>query len=275
MLWFQSRTSELVITGVPVSMLLGLSLLLLTANGYGEGEVQGAADNSGTSLQLMLKGIVATDDHLQGYAIIRSDDQQEWHFRAGDSVYGLATLDEIHIDRVILRRDGQYETLRLPIEFMARDTVPERARKLEAKRIVSDFRNKLVNSQGMELIKMFGFDTAYRNGGFIGFTVKAMGEDGVRMLKVLGVEEGDLITAVNGKRFSESIEAVQSLAGLKDAVEVDIEIDRSGVPLFFHFDFDDLEQVADNDEITETKTEVQMMETLDQGFSGAGNGDTL
>ena len=241
MLWFQSRTSEFVNTGIPVSMLLGLSLLLLTADSYGADEVQGAADNPGTSLQLMLKGIVATDDHLQGYAIIRSDDQQEWHFRTGDSVYGLATLEEIHIDRVVLRHDGRHETLFLPIEFMARDTAMERARKLEAKRIVSDFRSKLVNRDGMELIRMFGFDTAYKNGGFYGFTVKVVGEDGARMLEVLGVEEDDLITAVNGKRFAESIEAVQSLTELKDAAEVDVEIERDGVKMFFHFDFDQLD----------------------------------
>jgi S1-C subfamily serine protease len=70
------------------------------------------------------------------------------------------------------------------------------------------------------------------------------------MLEVLGVEEGDLITAVNGKRFSESLEATQSLTKLKDATEVDIEIDRKGVPLFFHFDFADLEQAADSEEKT-------------------------
>ena len=160
-------------------------------------------------------------------------------------MFGLATLEEIYVDRVILLRGGRHETLRLPIEFMASDPVMERERKKEAKRIVSDFRHKLVSRKGMELIKMFGFDTAYKNGGFYGFKVKIIGEDGARMLETLGVEEDDLITAVNGKRFSESIEAVESLKKLKDATEVDVEIERGGVPLFFHFDFADLEQAAD------------------------------
>ena len=198
-----------------------------------------------TRLKLSLKGIVATDDHLDGYAIIQKPDKEELHFKVKDSVFGLATLEEIYIDRVILLRGGRYETLRLPIEFMASDPVMERERKKEAKRIVSDFRHKLVSRKGMELIKMFGFDTAYKNGGFYGFKVKIIGEDGARMLETLGVEEDDLITAVNGKRFSESIEAVESLKKLKDATEVDVEIERGGVPLFFHFDFADLEQAAD------------------------------
>lgn len=241
----------------------------------GESRTQRSVTAPDAALELFLKGIVATDDHRMGYAIIRSADQQEWHFRTGDSVYGLATLEEIHIDRVILRRGGQYDTLRLPIEFMARDTALERARKQEAKRIVSDFRSKLVSRQGMELIKMFGFDTAYRNGGFIGFTVKVMGEDGARMLEVLGVEEGDLITAVNGKRFAESIEAVQSLTELKDATEVDVEIDRNGVPLFFHFDFYDLEQAVGTEEAAEPAIEAHMPEKAKTETPGEDNGDAL
>ena len=203
-----------------------------------------------TKLKLSLKGIVATDNRLDGYAIIQKPDKEELHFKVKDSVFGLATLEEIYIDRVILLRNGGYETLRLPVEFLAGDPFLERQRKEEAKRVVSDFRHKLVNRQGMELIKMFGFDETYKNGGFYGFTIKIVGEDGARMLEVLGVEEDDVITAVNGKRFSESLEAVQSLTKLKEATEVDIEIERDGVPLFFHFDFADLQQTADSENPT-------------------------
>ena len=113
--------------------------------------------------------------------------------------------------------------------------------KKEARRIVTDFREKLLARDGMSLIRMFGFEETYGNGGFIGFTVKIVGEDGARMLEVLGVQEGDVITAVNGKRFAESLEAIESLRTLKDATEVDVEIDRQGVPMSFHFDFDQLD----------------------------------
>ena len=203
-----------------------------------------------TSLKLYLKGVVATDDNRQGYAIIRSTDQNEWHFRVGDCIYGLARLEEIYVDRIVLLRDTRYESLHLPAEFMARDHAREKARKLKAKRIVSDFRNKLVNRRGMELIKMFGFDTTYRNGGFVGFTVRIVGEEGARLLDMLDIEEGDLITAVNGKRFSESIEAAQSLTGLKDATGVDVEIDRKGTPMFFHFDFEELDKTDGTEDAT-------------------------
>jgi len=199
------------------------------------------AQSPETALDLILKGIVATDDHRQGYAIIRNRDQQEKYFRVGDNVYSLATLEEIHVDHVILLHDGRYETLHLPIEFMAREHFAQQARNKEARRIVTNYREKLLARDGMALINMFGFEETFANGGFIGFTVKVLGKDGERMLEVLGVEEGDVITAVNGKRFAESLEAIESLKELKDATEVEIEIDREGVPMFFQFDFDQLD----------------------------------
>ena len=234
---------------VPTSGLID-SHLFGEADEADAGQVERVLTVPETKLQLALKGIVSTDDSKLGYAIIQKSDKEEKHFQVGESVFGLATLDEIYVDRVILLRDGRYETLRLPVESMASDLTMERARKQEAKRIVSDFRQKLINRDGMALIKLFGFDTTFRNGGFAGFTIKTLGEEGARMLEVLGVEEGDLITAVNGKRFSESLEATQSLTELRHATEVDIEIDRKGIPMFFHFDFADLEQAAGNEEKT-------------------------
>lgn len=217
-----------------------------------DSRVRHSAQTPESTLDLFLKGIVATNDDQLGYAIIRSPDDQEFHFRAGDSVYGLATLEEIYIDHVIIRHNGLHEVLRLPIEFMARDHFQDEASKREAHRIVTDFREKLLARDGMALIRMFGFEETYRNGGFIGFTVKIAGEDGARMLEVLGVEEGDVVTAVNGKRFAESLEAIESLTALKDATEVDVEIDRQGVPQFFHFDFDQIERASDSTTVTES-----------------------
>mgnify|MGYP001819567374 FL=1 len=74
-----------------------------------------------TKLQLSLKGVVASSDTTQGYAIIQKPDKEEKHFKVDDSVFGLASLEEIYVDRVILKRNGRYETLRLPIEFMSSD----------------------------------------------------------------------------------------------------------------------------------------------------------
>lgn len=201
------------------------------------------------ALPIALTGIVATNDYTQGYAIIRSADRREASFKAEDSIFGLATLKEIHSDSVVIARAGQFETLYLSDGFEFPDTEEELARKAEATQIVSFYRNSFVNGDGMELTDSFDFDTAYRDGSFIGFTLVATGENGARMLDVLGLKDGDLITVVNGNRLGDSISAVQSLSALRDALEIDIEVERDGAPIRFHFDINSLESDPDDDEL--------------------------
>ena len=73
-----------------------------------------AASTKITKLRLTLKGIFAISDPKQGAVQIQNDEHQESNFTVGQSVFGKATLYEIYPDRVILYRNGQYETLMLP-----------------------------------------------------------------------------------------------------------------------------------------------------------------
>ena len=193
-----------------------------------------------TKLNLTLRGILAfTDDPSQGYAQIENTKKVERYFAVKDKIFGLATLEEIYVDRVIILHNGKYETLKLPEKFLNSKHFMATKRKQEQKKIVTDLRKLLVNRKAMELIKGFGFDTAYKNGGFYGFSIKVVGENGQAMIDTLGVKEGDVIVAVNGERFAESIEAVNNLVKLKTAKSVNVEIDRNGTTLFFDIDFDE------------------------------------
>ena len=214
-----------------------------------------------TKLKLTLRGIIAETDKHKGYAIIQKTDKQEEHFGVGDSIFGLATLEEIYVGRVVILRKGQYETLTLPIEALVFEILADKIKKDAEKETMSTWRKKFLGHKSYELSKLFGFDTAYRNGGFFGWEVKSLSEEGDRMLETLGLENGDLITAVNGKRFAESLEATKSLEELKTATEVDIEVERDGVPMFFHLDFDDEELVdAPTEETRETLTAEENMD---------------
>jgi type II secretory pathway component PulC len=129
---------------------------------------------------------------------------------AKHDVFGLATLEEIYYNRVILMRNGKYETLRLPEEFLSREHyLDNKDIKAEKKRIATDFRNLFLSRDGMELIKLFGFKTLYRGGGFIGFIVTAMGDKGSELMETLGVRDGDLITVVNGMTSLSSVMATR------------------------------------------------------------------
>ena len=193
-----------------------------------------------TQLKLTLRGIIAEDQKHLGIAIIQQDNKKdEKPFSVKQSVFGLATLEEIYEDRIILLRNGKFETLRLPEDALPREHfLSSAAVKAARKRTATDFRNRVLNGDGEDLINLFGFDTAYKHGGFIGFTVKALGEEGREMMRILGVEDGDLITVVNGLRLSESLDALEKLKKLKTAISVDIIIERDGNEIPFHFDFD-------------------------------------
>jgi general secretion pathway protein C len=211
---------------------------------FGKSEDDTSADSAlnaeVTKLNLTLRGILATtNDPSQGYAQIENAKKEERNFVVKDSVFGQATLAEIYIDRVILLHNGSYETLLLPEEFLDTKHFLAAQLKQKQKKIVTDYRKLLVNRKGMELIKLFGFDTAYKNGSFIGFIVRALGDEGREMMSTLGVKEGDIIVAVNGESLSESIQAVNNLSKLKDATKVNVEIDREGTRLFFDFDFEE------------------------------------
>ncbi len=246
-----------------------------------------------SKLRLTLKGIFATSDPKRGAVQIQDDRQQESNFTVGQSVFGKATLDEIYPDRVILYRNGQYETLMLPGKalkskffsiskhatrqsiivkpLITKATVSEPVitRTVVNKQSVSektistqtvftlqtakqqlaqttttdkqkksnDYRTISISGSGKILRNLFIFNTAWREGNFIGFIIKARDEKGLKMMDVLGIKNHDLITVVNGLRFSEKLESAEQLEKLKTATSIDAIFERDGKEIPFHFDF--------------------------------------
>ncbi|MFV9615982.1 MAG: type II secretion system protein N [Gammaproteobacteria bacterium] len=244
--------SENLITSIstsPPTAIANKQLPLNMLNLFGIPENKAAVNKASTTkitkLKLTLRGILATEDPRQGVAQIQNAKKEERHFVVSDSVFGQATLEEIHIDRVILLHDGRYETLILPEEFLDVKHFSAEKQRLERKKIATDYRKLFLNRDAEKLRKLFGFDTAWKNGGFAGFIVKALSDKGREMMATLGIEDGDLITVVNGLRFSESLEAAQQLTELKTATSVDIIIERNGQEIPFHIEFDaPLEDIA-------------------------------
>jgi len=198
-----------------------------------------AHDAKPTKLNLTLRGVLSTDDPKQGIAQIQNDKKEEKTFSVNDKVFGNATLYEIYVDRVILLHNGKYETLLLPEEFLNTKHFENAKLLQKRKKALTDLRGLFLKSDIDELLKLFEFDTAWKNGGFAGFIIRVLGEKGVELLATLGLEEGDLITVLNGLRFSESLEASEQLKELKYQTSVDIIIERDGQEIPFHFSVDE------------------------------------
>lgn len=228
-----------------------------------------------TDLRFTLKGIFATNDPKQGAAQIQNDRQQENNFTVGQSVFGQATLDEIYPDRVILYRNGNYETLMMPGKALnekyftiAKQTqkvnkkpetvtssIPQpQANSLSSKQALykpqdnkqkattkskeENYRSIAISGNGNVLKDMFIFNTAWRNGKFIGFFIEAKAEKGLKLMKVLGIQNHDLITVINGLRFSEKLKSPEQLEKLKTATSIHAILERGGKEIPFHFELD-------------------------------------
>ncbi|TCK19018.1 type II secretion system protein C [Thiogranum longum] len=193
-----------------------------------------------TKLDLTLRGIFSGDNVDHSFAIIQNNrDKKERYFTIQQKVFELATLKEIYDDRIILLINGQYETLKLPKDSLSREHFYDSAEiQAEKKRIVTNYRDRFLAGDGMDLIKLFGFEEAFKGGSFIGFRVKALGEEGREMMATLGIEDGDLITVLNGMRFSDGLEGIEEIKKLKTATSADVIIDRNGNEIPFHFEFE-------------------------------------
>lgn len=231
-----------------------------------------------TNLRFILKGIFSTNDPKQGAVQIQNDRQQESNFTVGESVFGQATLDEIYPDRVILYRNGKYETLMMPGKSLTAKyfSVAKQQKKpainkpeiiktaiskqLQNKKPVTtqalytpqsanqtatkkqnktnEFQTISISGNGEILRDLFVFNTAWNKGNFIGFVIEARGEKGLKLMDVLGVKNHDLITVINGLRFSEKLDSPEQLEKLKTATSIDAIFERDGKEIPFHFDFD-------------------------------------
>lgn len=67
-----------------------------------------------TPLNLILRGALTAINDANAGAIIENDKRQAEHFAIGDVVAENTTLKSVHSDRVVLARNGIFETLYFP-----------------------------------------------------------------------------------------------------------------------------------------------------------------
>ncbi|MBU2478975.1 MAG: hypothetical protein KKA36_07775, partial [Gammaproteobacteria bacterium] len=132
----------------------------------------GPIDAPDTRLNLVLRGVLSSDEPDGARAIIAEPNGNENFFRVGSALPGGAELKEIYADRIILMRAGRHETLRLPREAMeGAVTAPGRPgadASGGAGELLSEYRDKMAdNPQAlMELARPVPYTDA---NGFAGF----------------------------------------------------------------------------------------------------------
>lgn len=196
-----------------------------------------------TQLRLTLLGVFASTNKNSAWAIISDQGGGEETYAVGANVPGGATVHEILPDRVVLLRNGRYETLNLPKDgvegeiSMGRgvNRAPSGPMGMGGNRVyvtpevaasLREYRSALLNDPQsvMDVLRA----EPYRDGGgqLKGYRVFP-GRDKQIMDKV-GLRPGDVVTSVNGVPLDNPLKGLEIMRDLGNASEVAVQVLRNG-----------------------------------------------
>lgn len=186
-----------------------------------------------TRLRLTLRGLIASDEPGQARAIIARAGGEERSYRVGDEITSGVTLSGIYPDRVILERNGRYETLRLPRERMAIPAPgPARQGSAAGGEILARYREQVL-ANPRSLIELVRPVPHRENNRFVGFRLYPGSKPA--LFRQLGLRPGDLVTAVNGIELDSPARGMQLLNDLRSSGSLAVTIRRGGEQLQLDF----------------------------------------
>ena len=218
------------------------------------GQVPGAAGGTSAAAasSLVLRGTFAGNDPASGIAVIAAAGEPERAVRAGEDVVPGVRLAEVHADRVVLSRNGVEETLVLPRDrnlapadvvrptpgrASSRTPSPARAGNAPVPATATttaapggDVRQALarLRRDPAELARRVQVVPVMDGTRMAGVRLAA-GADAA-LLGQLGLEPGDVVTAVNGLPVDSLARGQDIMAGLANARSVRVTVQRGGTP---------------------------------------------
>ena len=197
-----------------------------------------------TRLRLDLKGTFATSNSSEAMAIISSSKNKDKTYHIGDKVIGGALLHAVYEDRVILKRNGQLETLRLPKAKLENNAVTQL--KPEIQNNVASRQNKPVQSNANPAVsqsqrlrdmrdtlikepakiwQQVRINPVMENGKVQGYTL-AHNDPG--LMAALKLRKTDVITAVNGQSLSDPATLYGLMSTLSEQQSLELTLKRNG-----------------------------------------------
>ena len=188
-----------------------------------------------TRLNLVLKGLLAATPMEHASAIIAIGKRgKEDIYGIGDKISG-ATIREIHTDRVVLERNGRYETLRMPKDFTGSTLIrsnPASGVRVSASdspgRILSNIRKNILKNPTS--FGQYAIPVPYKvNGRLKGYRLQPQGDNS--LFDAVGLEPNDVITRVNGIGLNKPSNGLSALRKLQNAKQVNLTVIRNGAEI--------------------------------------------
>jgi general secretion pathway protein C len=160
-----------------------------------------------TQLALTLSGIIALKNPDKGYAILAEEGKPGHLYATGTVIAGTsARLQQVFFDRVVLDKQGELETLRLPrsalaglvsggrmsVGSRATDTADADSRPTDP--AAADLYDRNHPSAAQDFINYLGAEQSHVDGKLAGLIVHPPKS----VQRKYGLQDGDLLTAING-----------------------------------------------------------------------------
>jgi general secretion pathway protein C len=219
-----------------IAQLPGWHLMGVVTRTVAPARTEVPADAPDTRLKLTLRGALASDEPGNARAIIADPKGQDEQYSIGDILPGNAELSEIYPDRVILKRNGRYETLRLPEERQPAGNVTARRRVQPTRQVRSrggnpqqrlaavrqQLRQSPANMQGLLRASVHKDQT----GNMIGYALSP-GNDPA-LFAEMGLVDGDVVLQVNDMELSDPNNGAAALQALRSGQPVAVTLLRNG-----------------------------------------------
>jgi general secretion pathway protein C len=201
-----------------------------------------------TTLNLILSGLVASDDKTIAAAIIENQGKQET-YGIGETINGTrANLEQVLMDRVLIKQSGRLETLMLdgfdynqPVKDVAKKSVASKPTKDDNDASRSDLvdhrRNKHLTDTAKNLRSELSKDPTKisdylrispkrKSGQIVGYSLRP--GKSPEFFKLAGLKNGDVAVQMNGFDLIEPAQAMQAMAEMKKARDISLLVDRQG-----------------------------------------------
>lgn len=181
-----------------------------------------------TRLNLTLTGIISDSAAQRSRALIKAGNKDQAAFATGDTIDNGVTLHEIYANRVILDREGRYETLTLESVKQAREMAGVERTQRVSSELANDLgavRQKILDNPS-SASRYIRLQPERQNGNLVGYRVYPGAEKA--LFEKAGLEPGELVTAINGQPLDNPAASLQMLSGLASAGSASVTLERDG-----------------------------------------------
>jgi len=202
---------------------------IATAHLFGEAQAEQTApeDAPATQINLVLSAVFAANDPTKGLAVIGESPQSAKVYAVGATVRPGTRLHSVYLDKVILDRNGQLETLSLPRPSTAGLTITRSAaapRPGNAQ--FADNLRRIAETNPTAFAEVVRPQPVFANGVQRGYRVYP-GRNRQQFAK-LGLQPGDLVLSINGTPLDDPQRGMEIFNTIGTSDRVSVTVERNG-----------------------------------------------